>query len=103
MNFTGLIIGAATFLSIGVFHPIVIKAEYHFGTGCWWVFLVLGIACIVMSLLTESVVCSTLLGVVAFSSLWSILELFKQKKRVEKGWFPSNPKRGDHQQNKHKE
>ncbi|MBR6132510.1 MAG: DUF4491 family protein, partial [Bacteroidales bacterium] len=31
MNFTGLIIGAATFLCIGVFHPLVIKAEYHFG------------------------------------------------------------------------
>jgi hypothetical protein len=25
---------------------------------------------------------------VAFSSFWSILELFEQKKRVEKGWFP---------------
>lgn len=31
MNFSGIIIGAATFLCIGMFHPIVIKAEYHFG------------------------------------------------------------------------
>ena len=93
MNYTGLIIGAATFLCIGVFHPIVIKAEYHFGTGCWWAFLLLGLVCIGGSLLIESIVGSTLLGVVAFSSLWSILELFKQRKRVEKGWFPANPKR----------
>ncbi|MBO7458075.1 MAG: DUF4491 family protein [Paludibacteraceae bacterium] len=27
----------------------------------------------------------------ACSSFWSILELFEQKKRVERGWFPKNP------------
>ena len=27
------------------------------------------------------------------SSLWSIGELFEQRRRVEKGWFPANPKR----------
>ena len=31
MHFNGIIVGLATFLIIGVFHPIVIKAEYHFG------------------------------------------------------------------------
>ena len=40
----GIIIGICTFLIIGMFHPIVIKAEYYFGTRCWWWFLVLGIA-----------------------------------------------------------
>ena len=97
MNFTGLIIGIATFLCIGLFHPLVIKAEYHFGVGCWWAFLVLGLVCIAGSLLVASTILSTLLGVMAFSSLWSILELFKQKKRVEKGWFPANPKRQNRQ------
>lgn len=93
MNFNGLIIGAATFLCIGAFHPLVIKAEYHFGTGCWWFFLLLGLVCIAGSLAVANAIASTLLGVVAFSSLWSIHELFKQKERVEKGWFPANPKR----------
>ena len=93
MSFVGIIIGAATFLCIGVFHPIVIKAEYHFGTRCWWVFLLLAAACIVASLFTPGYILSTVFGVVAFSSLWSILELFKQRRRVEKGWFPTNPKR----------
>ena len=93
MNFTGLIIGVATFLCIGLFHPLVIKAEYHFGVSCWWAFLVVGLVCIAGSLLAANTILSTLLGVTAFSSLWSILELFKQKKRVEKGWFPKNPKR----------
>ena len=92
MNFTGLIIGIATFLCIGLFHPLVIKAEYHLGVGGWWAFLVLGLVCIAGSLLVASTILSTLLGVTAFSSLWSIIELFKQRKRVEKGWFPKNPK-----------
>ena len=55
--------------------------------------LLLGLICIAGSLAVANAIASTLLGVVAFSSLWSILELFKQKERVEKGWFPANPKR----------
>ena len=93
MNFAGIIIGAATFLCIGLFHPIVIKAEYHLGVGCWWVFLLLGIVCLAGSLFVGAMIPSTILGVVAFSSFWSILELFKQRERVEKGWFPKKPKR----------
>jgi hypothetical protein len=27
-------------------------------------------------------------GLIAFCSFWSIKELFQQKKRVERGWFP---------------
>ena len=93
MNFAGIIIGAATFLCIKLFHPIVIKAEYHLGVGCWWAFLLLGIVCLAGSLFVGAMIPSTILGVVAFSSFWSILELFKQRERVEKGWFPKNPKR----------
>lgn len=93
MNFTGIIIGVASFLCIGLFHPVVIKAEYYLGVRCWWMFLLLGVACIAASLLVAEVVLSTILGVVAFSAFWSILELFKQKERVAKGWFPKNPKR----------
>ncbi|OYP40493.1 hypothetical protein CG709_05125 [Lachnotalea glycerini] len=28
-----------------------------------------------------------------FSCFWSVQELVEQEKRVEKGWFPKNPKR----------
>ncbi len=90
MYFTGVIIGAATFLTIGAFHPLVIKAEYYWGSRCWWMFLVLGLACIVASLLTTGI-WSIVLGVVGFSSLWSIHELLKQRKRVDRGWFPEGP------------
>ena len=89
----GLIIGLCTFLIIGIFHPIVIKAEYYFGTRCWWVFLLAGIVAIAASSAVENVLISALLGVTGFSCFWSILEVFEQKKRVERGWFPRNPNR----------
>lgn len=92
-NLTGLAIGVATFLIIGLFHPLVIKGEYHFGVGCWWVFLVMGLVSIVGSVMVHDIFFSTLLAVWGASSLWSIGELFHQRKRVERGWFPANPKR----------
>ena len=91
MNFTGVIVGLATFLIIGVFHPIVIKAEYYLGTKCWWMFLLAGILFGVMSLMVSNLIISTILGVTAFSSFWSILELKEQEERVRKGWFPQGP------------
>jgi hypothetical protein len=92
-NLTGLAIGAATFLIIGLFHPLVIKGEYYFGVRCWWAFLVMGIAAIAASVTVRELFWSTLLAVWGASSLWSIGELFEQRKRVAKGWFPANPKR----------
>ena len=88
-------IGAVTFLIIGLFHPLVIKGEYYFGVKIWWVFLLLGLLGIAGSILITNEVISILLGVFAFSSLWGIGEVFEQRKRVQKGWFPSNPKRKD--------
>lgn len=93
LNFSGVIIGIATFLVIGLFHPLVIKAEYYIGVKSWWLFLLLGIVSATASLMVANLILSILLGVVAFSSFWSIGEVFQQKKRVEKGWFPANPKK----------
>ena len=91
MNFTGIIIGLATFLIIGIFHPIVIKAEYYLGTRCWWMFLLAGVAFGAVSMLIDNVIISTIMGVTSFSSFWSFLELKEQKDRVRKGWFPEGP------------
>lgn len=93
MHYTGLIIAVATFFIIGLFHPIVIKSEYYFGTRCWWAFALLGAGFLVWSLLVSNVLAQSLLGVLGCSSLWSILEIFEQRQRVLKGWFPMNPKR----------
>ena len=72
MYFTGLLLGISTFLIIGLFHPIVVKCYYYFGTRCWWWFLVLGLAALVGSLFVEPIFPQTLLGVLAFSSFWTI-------------------------------
>ena len=93
MYFTGLTIAVCTFLVIGIFHPIVIKTEYYFGTRPWWLFAVVGVACVIGSICIESTMLSAVVGVIGASSLWAIGELFDQKKRVEKGWCPANPKR----------
>ncbi len=93
LNITGLILGAITFIIIGAFHPLVIKVEYHFSKGIWPVFLLIGIIAMVLSVFFEMILFSAILGVFGFSAFWSIGELFKQEKRVEKGWFPANPKR----------
>ena len=89
----GLVIGISTFLIIGLFHPIVIKAHYHLGTGCWWIFLLMGIVGMTLSIVISEVLWSALLGVFSFSSFWTIKELFEQEERVRKGWFPKNPNR----------
>ena len=89
----GLMLGICTFLIIGIFHPIVIKAEYYYGTRSWWFFLVLGILGIIACLWISDLFWSSLLGVFAFSCFWSIHEIFQQEKRVRKGWFPKNPNR----------
>lgn len=92
-HLTGLAIGLATFLVIGLFHPVVIKCHYRFGTGCWWWFLILGIVACGFSLVIESTFWSSVVAVVAFSSFWTIKEIFEQEQRVARGWFPANPRR----------
>ncbi len=95
LNFIGVIVAVATFLIIGLFHPIVIKSEYYFGVKCWWAFLVVGVVSLALSLMIGNLYASMILGVFGVSSLWSILEIFEQRERVEKGWFPRNPNRRD--------
>lgn len=97
-QFSGIIIAISTFFIIGLFHPLVIKTEYHSGTKYWWVFLAVGILMILMSLCIVNVILSSIAGATGASLLWSIGELFAQKHRVEKGWFPMNPKRREEYQ-----
>lgn len=93
MNLTGVIIGVISFVTIGVFHPIVIKGEYYFSAKIWPFFLIAGIIFCIISVLVDNIIGSAALAVVGFSCLWSIGELKEQEERVRKGWFPENPKR----------
>ena len=51
------------------------------------------IGCIVGALFIENTILSAIVGVFGASALWGIGELFAQRRRVKKGWFPMNPKR----------
>lgn len=88
MNLDGMLIGALAFCLIGIFHPIVIWAEYYFSSRCWPVFLIFGLGFLIVSGLIANTLLSVTLGITGVSCLWSILELKEQEKRVAKGWFP---------------
>jgi hypothetical protein len=53
----------------------------------------MGVVTVVAALFVENVLISTLLAVWGASSFWSIGELFEQRKRVERGWFPKRENR----------
>ncbi len=93
MTYEGIIIGLASFIIIGVFHPIVVKGEYYFSKNIWPIFLIGGCVALYFSLYSNDIFWSAILGVLGFSSWWTIIELFEQEGRVKKGWFPANPKR----------
>ena len=92
MNFEPLFAGISAFVIIGIFHPVVIKAEYYFSYKIWPVFALCGTLLLTASVFMKGVF-AFIVAFFGISFLWSILELFHQKKRVEKGWFPKNPKR----------
>lgn len=94
MNVNGIVLGALSFLIIGIWHPIVIKGEYYLGKkACIWIFSLVGALSVVGSLLIDHDTVSTVLALFGFSAFWGIGEAIHQEKRVAKGWFPANPKR----------
>ena len=93
MNGYGIVTAVICFVCIGIFHPIVIKAEYYLSARCWPLFLLAGIVFLAASLMIGNLYLSAAMGVTGCSCLWCILELKEQEKRVKKGWFPKNPRR----------
>jgi hypothetical protein len=85
--------GGGTVLTIGFCHILVMKGEYYWGIRWWPALLFGGSFLILVSLLIDDTFLCGGFGILGFSLLWSIYELFKQKERVKKGWFPKNPKR----------
>lgn len=92
LNFEGIAVGAASLLIIGAFHPLVIWCEYHFTQRVWPMFLIAGLLFLCGALFVQGLI-SIVLGLLGAGCLWSIRELKEQARRVERGWFPQNPKR----------
>lgn len=93
LNLSGLIVGAASFLIIIFGRWACIAGEYYFTKKLWIAFLILGIASLVSALLIEHVIIASILSIFGLTLLWGIHEIIEQEERVEKGWFPLNPKR----------
>jgi hypothetical protein len=85
--------GGIMIAAVGLGHLIVIKWEYHFGAKSWPGMLVGGLILIVLSLFVGNKILSGGLGMFGATLLWGILELFRQRQRVKRGWFPHNPRR----------
>ncbi len=99
----GMMLHTGYLFGHGICHPITIKLEYYFGRKGWWGFFIPGVICMVISLLLDKYIASTIVAAFAFSCFWGIGEVFKQEKRVLKGWFPENPKRHAYYERRRKE
>lgn len=93
INFSGFIVGAATFTIIFISRYLCIKGEYYFTKRFWIIFLLIGILSIFGALLIKNMILSSVLSINGFTFLWGIGEIIEQEERVNKGWFPKNPKR----------
>lgn len=88
MNPSGLLLGTATLLLIGLGFVWVIRGERYFGF-LWWPYaLGLGIVLVVISLFISNIWISALLGASGASLAWGSTELKEQAVRAEVGWYP---------------
>lgn len=88
MNLTGLTLGIATLLIIGLGFVWVIRGERYFGF-LWWPYVMgTGVLLVIASLLVSSVWVSALLGAFGASLVWGSTELKEQAVRAEIGWYP---------------
>lgn len=93
MSFEGIAVGVGTLLFFSLSRWSCIVGEYYFTKRVWIVFLIFGVSAVLVALEVENLVISSLLSVLGFCYLWGIGEVIAQEKRVERGWYPRNPKR----------
>ena len=93
MQYAGVLLGVFSLLSIGLGHMWVVKLEYHLGARIWPLVVILGAVLVLASLWVDHTILSAMLGIFGFIIIWGARELIQQEKRVERGWFPRNPKK----------
>ncbi|PKM78360.1 MAG: DUF4491 domain-containing protein [Firmicutes bacterium HGW-Firmicutes-15] len=77
----GIYFGIYVLFTIGLYHILIRVLEKRFGTLPWIGFMVLGIICCILSLTASKQTTSMWWGYNAFINLWSVKEMFEQKKR----------------------
>lgn len=93
MSFEGVVVGVGTLAFFALSRWSCIAGEYYFTKRIWIAFLVVGALLVLCALQVENLVISSLLSVLGFCYLWGIGEVIAQEKRVERGWYPRNPRR----------
>jgi uncharacterized protein DUF4491 len=98
MNWIGPAAAMAAFLGIWLGHVTVRRVEA--AAPKLWIpvasALALGFGLEYGSLLTESRMLSSALGILGITVLWDALELFRQQNRVRRGHAPANPGNSRH-------
>ncbi len=99
INWIGLASAAATFLGVWLGHVSVRKIERDVER--IWIpaalALLLGIGLELASFLADSLIVSTICGILGVTLLWDSLELdYRQPKRIMKGHAPANPRNPRH-------
>jgi len=92
INYSGPLIGLMAFFAIGLFHPIVVKIEYHFGRRVWLALLFIGLTLLGVSVFLSNIL-ATIVGVFGAGLIWSSFEVRWQHERVLKGQAKRNPNR----------
>jgi hypothetical protein len=93
VNLTGIYLGLYMLFVITIGFVWVIKLEYYLGAQVWRAVLGLGILVCLVSLFLPDFMTSALVGIFGGSMVWGATELPGQEERVQRGLFPSNPKR----------
>ncbi|MDX9852562.1 MAG: DUF4491 family protein [Tenuifilaceae bacterium] len=93
LNITGIVIGVSTIAIIWFGRYACIAGEYHFSKKLWIAFLAVGLAGVGASFFISNTLLSAITSILGFTFLWGIHEIIEQEERVNKGWFPRNPKR----------
>lgn len=82
MEWTGVYFGIYVLVTIGLYHILIVKLEAWLGVWPWVAFLLLGLACLYFSITVKSPTWSMWWGYNAFINLWSVKEMFDQRKRA---------------------
>ncbi len=93
MNPTGLTLGIFMLFCIGFGFFWVIKLEYYWGAQVWKFVLLAGLLLCLASLFMPTFALSAIMGILGGSVIWGATELPAQAERVQRGLFPSNPRR----------
>lgn len=79
--YIGVLFGIYVFITIGIYHVLVVKIEEQLGLWPWTVFLLLGLISLYFSWSAAQEAWSLWWGYNAFLNLWTIKEMFEQPER----------------------